>query len=558
MAIGYTALGSMDDSSITSYIAVQPQPKPYSVEAQFSKLLTPQFVLLCLGLALVFAFLQVVDANRKVLADARFARNGEIRKGKLKGIRNIRAKKINKLGVALCSAYKLVISDVCPGIAVVGASGYGKTESVCSPVIDDLIRQGKTIVVYDKKGDLRKRHAHYAFEHGYKVYSFPEQSINLLDFVDGPEDAQGAGEVVEGIHSNLGEKGARQDGFFGPQGKSALKTAVMQAKESPYPDLLMAFSFLDLSNYAARLDSARQRHNLGTWAGMASTGLKSVAHAKQTSAGIVGSAVLHLQDLLSSQSIPSLLTTEIPLDLDGKIIIFFVVDERRESASIPIITSMIEMLVKRNVNGMTERKTTFCLILDEFASATWPSIQQWVSGFRSYGFFAFLGYQTDSQVNMRYTNDEAISILSNLSTKFFFKPNDINTSDKISRLCGDTEVKYREDKRWVRSIRPLLPGAKIELFTKGECLIFSDGHGNRPWKIRIPLNRKDQKRRDSNAIRWKKDLGPQYEQCFREKIERDLAIQVANRMAIADTMLPLEEDYKFMAQNLSELSAVGG
>jgi type IV secretion system protein VirD4 len=546
----------IDTSTIKPYIAVQPQPqKTYGIEAAFGRLLTPENIVPCIVLAFLFLILQVAKSNQ-VLANSRFANFGEKRLGKLKGVRDIKAKKINKIGIELCSAFRIVLSNVCPGVAAVGASGYGKTESVCSPIIDSLIAQEKTIVVYDKKGDLRKRHAAHAIRCGYKVYSFPEQSINLLGFMDGPEDSQGAGEIVEGIHSNLGEKGARTDGFFGPQGKSTLRTGCMLSKESPYPDLLMTFAFLSLSNFAARLDAAQQQHRLGTGAGMSSMGLKSVAHAKQTSAGIIGSAVLHLQDLLSAQSIPSLLSTEIPLDLDGKIIIFFVVDERRESSSIPIITSIIEMLVKRNVNGMTERLTTFCLILDEFASATWPSIQQWASGFRSYGFFLFLGYQTDSQVNMRYTNDEAISILSNLSTKFYFKPNDINTSEKISRLCGKTEVRYYEDKRRVRSVVDLIPAATIELFTPGDCLLLSPGMNNRPWKLKIPLNKYDQARRELNAKIWKEDLGPQYDKLFIEKARKNLEIQWANRMAIADTLLPLPEDYKYMKTEIEKQEIV--
>ncbi len=543
----------MTDISTKPYIAVE-QVKPYSLDTQLGKILEPKVLTPCIFLGLLIAGVYIWNAQNKVLAHARFANWFEIRAGKLKAIKDIKAKKLNKLGVTLGSDYARspALSNVCPGIATVGMSGCGKTESVCSPVIDSLIDQGKTIVVYDIKGDLAKRHAAYAAMRGYEVYSFPEQGINLLDFMDSAEDGQGAGEISNCVHSNLGAVGAREDGFFGPQGKSALKTSFMLAKESPFPDLLTAFSFLDLSNFAVRLDAARENLSLGTWAGMASTGLKSVAHAEQTSAGIVGSAVLHMQDLLSAQSIPSLLKSEIPLDLDGKKIVFFQIDEQRESSVIPIVTAIIEMLVKRNVNGNTKRQETFCLILDEFASARWPSINQWVSRFRSYGFFLFLGYQTDSQVNMKYTKDEAISILSNLSTKFYFKPNDIQTSEKISRLCGKTEVKYKEEKRTMRSVVDLVPASDVELFLIGECLIFSPGMKNRPYRIKIPLNKKDQARRDSCTKVWEEDLAPQYLKIFKRKLERNLAIQVTNRQAIADTLLPLPDDYKFMTQEKVE------
>jgi type IV secretion system protein VirD4 len=541
----------------TSNLIATQQVDPYTaLSDRLHKAFPPKVIAAGIGMAILIAVLMYWSSRQKILADARFASWMEIRSGKLKAIKDIKAQTLNKLGVMLGSNFKkaLALSNICPGMVAVGKSGCGKTESVCSPVIDDLIRQGKTILVYDIKGDLRKRHAAFAMSQGYKVYSFPEQGVNLLDFMKDSDDQQGAGEISNCIHSNLGGKTSPEDPFFGPQGKAALKTSFMLAKESPYPDLLTAFSFLDLENFASRLDAARQNFHLGTWSGMASTGLKSVAHAPQTSAGIVGSAVLHMQNLLSAQSIPSLLKSEIPLDLDGKVIVFFTVDEQRESASIPIVTAVIEMLVKRNVNGKTKRDKTFCLILDEFASARWPSIDQWVSRFRSYGFFLFLGYQTDSQVRIKYSREEAISILSNLGTKIFFCPNDIFTSETISKLCGDTEVKYKDDKKQTRTVRPLIPAAKIELFDIGEALVFSPGMKNRPYRLRIPLDKSDTARRDSCAKLWEEDLEPQYQAIFNQKRGGNLSLEVTDRRAICDTLLPLPEIYKYMEPEKIEVT----
>lgn len=508
--------------------------------------LQPHILLPLILLVSMWVAMQVWQPKK--LASARYANSGEIRKGKRNAIRQMKRKIPNKLGISLCSNHKIAISDLCPAMAAIGMSGIGKTESVVSPTIDSLIDQGKTIVVLDVKGDLRRKHLAYALQRGYEAYSYPEQGINLLDLMKSSTDLKGAEETINAFHATKAKRAGREDGFFGPQGRSALATACMLAKDSPYPDFLMAFQFLSLDNFAARLDAAKKAQELGVWATLSSSGLRSVAHAKQTAAGIIGSAVIDLQSTFSEDSIPSLIKTEIPLDLDGKKIVFFSFDEEREETTLPVVTSLIDMLVKRNVTGAKKREQTFCLILDEFARARWPSIEKWASGKRSYGFFMLLGYQNNAQTVLCYSKEESISMLSNIPVKAYFKPNDLETSEKISALIGDTEISTFENKQKVRRTKRLLAASEIELFQPGEALIMAPSFKNRPFKVKIPINRKDAKRRELMEKIWNDDLEPQYKSYGETRFRQSLETLISDRATMADILLPDPSFYPFMGK----------
>jgi type IV secretion system protein VirD4 len=534
---------------MTKFLATQPA-KPYTLEGALGKLATPQFIGPIVGVILILIAVKVIESRHKPLANARWANWFEIRSCRRQAAKQMREKIPHKIAGAIGSDFQYMFPSLGPGCKVVGKSGGGKTETIIAPLIDDFAAQGATMLVYDAKGDLTRRHAPILKAMGYEVFCFPHDGINLLEYMKDGDDADGAYEVINTIHENLATKGRSEDPFFGKQGKTALKTPCLLAKNSPYPDLLTVFSFISLQNYAARLNAAKENFALGTWESLATTGLRSVANAAQTSAGIIASAVTNIQDLMSEKSIQSVIYNDIPMRLDGKKVVFFQVDKDRPAMSKPIIAAAIDLITRSSCGSETKRTSPFIFIDDEAASITLPNLGHWLAEYRSYGFLAVLGYQNEAQMLMRMTQAEITSNAANMGTTIYFEPNDAATSKAISDRCGMTTVKIREDKRWVQHIVPLIRSEQVELMQPGECIVFGPGTKKRPLKTKIRLNKKDIRRRDAAENVWYEEMLPFYEARTAQRLLDNPLKEIAipDREAIADCLLPSVEDFKRMQQ----------
>ena len=539
---------------------VQSQPSP--LDPLIAPLLTPTGI----GFTALLVFLLIAKnfqgGQKNILADGRFAKGGEIRRGEKLGRKQIIQKIPHKAALKLD---RLVLPDLQPAVAVVGRSRGGKTRSFIDPGIKSAIDQGWTNFVLDVKGNLMAKHAAYAYSRGYEVYiyapGFPySDGLNFLEFMHDASDAKKAEEIATVLEANFGEPGAKKDNFFSPQGVALLKLVFMLAKSSPFADLLSAWKFLSLPNLAGRLDAAHQYDQfncdggIGSWIGEAAVALRSVAHAEETSVGIIGSAVTNFQRMMDRSIIPSLINHTIPLDLSGKQIVFFQIDEQNEVATAPLVATALHMLVKRNLNATVKRETTLGLWLDEFDSISLPDIKNWINRFAEYGMVASLSYQSDSQVKLRYSRDYADSILASCGTKIYFNTNHPDTAEKFSQSLGSKEVSYQSESRSYgqnsnRSINshkqkaPLIPGAAINRFATGECIILSPGFQYRPYKSKIRIDKKNDRIWQKSADIWQNEiLDYRCEQVLDR--HENLETALINRQVMAETTLPTEQELK--------------
>ena len=81
----------------------------------------------------------------------------EKRKLRQRGIQQIRDGKYNVVALKLGWNQDLVLSDLQPAAAVVGASRMGKTRSFFDPAIRNAIDQGWPLIVFDVKGNLTQK-----------------------------------------------------------------------------------------------------------------------------------------------------------------------------------------------------------------------------------------------------------------------------------------------------------------------------------------------------------------------------------------------------------------
>ena len=527
----------------------------------------------CLALIVLISILSLFTKRRPQITDGRFATLNEVRKAREKGLLQIARQTPNEAALAFG---RLVLPDLQPAVAVVGKSAAGKTRSIFDQGLKSACDQEWTCLVLDVKGSLMKKHAAYFHSKGYDVYvyapGFPySDGINLLDFMRNSSDAKAAEEIAKVLNLNFQEPGTKQDPFFGPQGISLLKTMFMHAKHAPYPDLLSAWKLLSLENLAERLAAAKKyglfstEGTLGSWIGEAAVALRSVAHAEETSVGIVGSAVTHFQSLVDRSILPCLLKSTIPLDLPGKQVIFFQIDEQSESATSPLVAAAIHMLIKRNLNATVKRDRTLGLFLDEFASSRFPDIEAWSSRFREYGMMCMLGYQSDAQIRLRYSRDYAESLLSNCGTKIIFNPGHAETAEKFSSSLGFKDMWYETksqsygSKNSNRSLTdhlqkvPLRSGPEINRLIQGEAIITTPGLNNRPYQLRIPINKKDDKLWGRCSQSWKQEICPTLVEQVEQRLEGvSMDIELSDREMIAQSMLPTALELEAL-KNVREL-----
>lgn len=497
---------------------------------------------------------RIADANYKILGNARWANAFEIWACRRKAIAQMLKPKSPNIAVGLGSNHKgnrtqVLLHTLAPGVKVVGASGKGKTESVISSMIDDFAEQGMTLAIYDKKGDLAGMHVAYLMELGYTVWVYPYDGFNPLKKMKGPNDVDGAFSAIHALHENLGgRKKKPEDPFFGGQGQAALKTACLLAKGSVFPDFVMAFAFLSLPGLAKRLAAGEEAGTIGIWARLSSTGLRSIVDAAQTVAGVVGSAVLNIGQLISEKSVQAMIYDDIPLELDGKQAVFFQVDKNREEVSIPSIATAIDLIVKASCGSGLKRKSPFVLICDEKASIDLPNMGQWLSEYRSYWFLMVSAFQNEAQQLMHMEKYEKLSNESNMGTTLYLDANDWESSELISKRCGPTEKKSRDSKGHVtRHKVPLITPNELEQRNPGDTIIFTPGLRKIPWRVQIRINKKDEKRRKANVEIWENNLKPQYEQRLKDRIAAcTTETELEDRFAIADILLPPPEVIKAM------------
>ena len=554
-----------------SSILVREQPSQTSPFQPVLDSFGSPMIMGCFALVVVLLLLQAFSGRKTVLSDARFASHREIKQGNKKGLTQIAKGEIASSALQL---EDITISDVQPAIAVVGKSGMGKTRYVIDPSLRSAIDQGWTNLVFDIKGDLIRKHAPYALAKGYKVYiyapGFPySDGLNFLEFMKDKDDAKTAEEIAKVMEANFGVPGERKDGFFSPQAVAALRLVFMMAKSTCYPDLVTAWKFLSLPNLAKRLRTAHkyeyfESSDLGVWVKEASTALRSMADSGKTVQGILGTSMTNFQRIIDPSIVPCLTNHTIPLDLRGKQIVFFQLDEQATSATAPLVAAAINMLLIRNLNAEVKRDNPLGLFLDEFDSISLPNIKDYITKMRSYGLIALLAYQSDAQVYHRYTRDYAVSILSSCTTKMYFNPGHLETAERVSKSLGQKEAKYNLNSRSrggrgatrntseQLKLIPLIAANKINQMATAEVIIIDNpGFSNRPYKKKFRINKR-------NNVLWRKTLPDiwfeKIKPCREKKIQKLMSEEIdktiEDREIVAEANMPSE-------QEIEELQHIG-
>jgi type IV secretory pathway TraG/TraD family ATPase VirD4 len=349
--------------------------------------------------------------------------------------------------------HTIFIPDGQRGTNVCGAPGSGKTFSVIDPMIRSVIDQGFPICLYDFKfpGGQAEIHAAYARNKGYDVRIFAPgfegtESCNLLDFLKSADDSETAGQIAKVLNSNFSLNGGKggEDPFFQLSGDQLIKAVLQLAKLSEFPDFLTCQKILalDSSELIDRVKAA----DISPWVKTSWDQFISMRQSEKTAASVAAIASLMFTNFVSPDILPCLCgKSTIPLDLEGKQMIIFGMDQNRRDIIGPILATVLHMIVTRNI--AKKRVDPLAVFLDELPTLSLPSLVNWLNESRSAGFCGVLGYQNMTQLEKAYGKENSRAILSGCNTKFIFNPGEYESAKYFSDYLGDEEVRYRQKSR---------------------------------------------------------------------------------------------------------------
>ena len=119
-------------------------------------------------------------------------------------------------------------------------------------------------------------------------------------------------------------------------------------------------------------------------------------------------------DLIGSfcrdESIPEGVNT-LPIDLDGKTMVVFGLDQDNRESIAPLIATGLHALIGHNVSPARSRTTGLVVGMDEFPTLNLPSIVRYPAEARSMGFCLLAGFQNYSQIVQTYGENNAKTII---------------------------------------------------------------------------------------------------------------------------------------------------
>jgi type IV secretion system protein VirD4 len=477
--------------------------------------------LLLLGMVLFTVAMNLLDSSKKSkISTGRFA--GRAEKWAAIATAKQQRKQRHPAKVAL-KAGNLEIPQAQQSIIVAGAPDSGKTFSIIDPAIRAAIAQGFPIVVYDFKGSQLEAHAAWAAKQGYRVDIFAPGQLytgvcNLLDFLKDEADSLMASQLAYVIQRNaLRDSGYRENDFFNNAGTNLVEAAMLLAKMTPYPDLLMASKILNLSDLAARIRYSAETGYIPVWTLESFSQLLSSEGAEKQIAGIVATAQRVFKSFTGKQLVSSFCNeTTIPLDLEGKQILFLQVDLQKRDAVSPLIAAILHLIVTRNF--ARPRKDPLVIALDELPTLYLPDLPKWINEFRANGFVGVLGYQNFSQLQHIYGRELSRVLFAACGTKVFFNPKDRETAQEFSGYLGEKDVslytRSRSHGSHSSSSRseqyqrvPLFTPDQVLKLDQGECIFINPAYKGRgessvPMRVKVKVPRREVQIQQRSVELW--------------------------------------------------------
>lgn len=346
---------------------------------------------------------------------------------------------------------KKYIRGVARGVSIFGSAGSGKTISIIYPILKHFSEKKFAGIVYDfKDGELTEL-ALPLFQDNLKIVAIHNPSISYRvnpiapELLDGEKDIN---EVVTVIMDNLINNGVgKGDDFFKDSASSLLSSVILKFwfDHKNYCTLPHVISFILGLDFSLSEQQEKPSYNLSDQAQNKFAKLKTFLTtndrvAIQGSAFIMGlaserqtaSVLSTLANALRKISFPEafwvLSHNEIPLDVNeanNRTVISVLNEPKTNRFLSPINATIIHAITKQMM--IKNREQSF-LVLDEAPTIKLLNMAQIPATMRSFGVATVYCAQDIVQGIVQYGRDGFKEILANLSTQFFGKSNDPETS----------------------------------------------------------------------------------------------------------------------------------
>ena len=352
-----------------------------------------------------------------------------------------------------------IIKNLRRGVLILGAAGSGKTESPIFSIMKHLAVAKFGGIIYDYKDGELSEMAKPLFGERLKVIAIHKPylggRVNPLSakYISDEKDIN---EVVNVIVDNLGT-GGKPDFFT--ENASALLSAIIlkfHLYHREYCTLPHIISFILAGDFEQKTSST----NLSDQADakflklknflnadqrvaiQASPFLMGLASERQTAA-VLSTLANSLRKLAFPEAFWVLSGDEISLDVnseDNDSVITILNEPKADSFLSPIIATIIHTATKQMM--VRDRKQSF-ILLDEAPTIKLRNMAKLPATMRSFGVCIIYCMQDLSQGIMQYGRDGIKEITANLSTQFFGKTNDPETSRFYEGYFGQIKEKTK-------------------------------------------------------------------------------------------------------------------
>lgn len=387
---------------------------------------------------------------------------------------------------------KLKIQNLRRGIAVIGAAGSGKTESVVYNLLKHFSKHPFCGIIHDYKNFELTEMAYPLFKQGnipFYILSF-DKIFHRVNPISPKylQDEESVNEISRVLLENLLEQKESLPGgttkFFNDAAEGLVCGMIWKLKTDypklcTLPHLIALYQHLNTESLIAFLNS----NNISK--AMADAFLSGTESERQTAA--VKSTLANALKKISTQRIfMALSADEVPLDINNPLnptILSIVNNPKFETAYSPAIATVIHSVIKQM---STRNQQSSFILLEEAPTIRLVNMHRIPATLRSYDIATVYVMQDKIQNDLLYGEKASKAILSNLSYQFFGKVNDPDTAKFYERFFEIVKRKsistsqsegLEFDTRITKSEREVSK-IRADLFFRlrpGEFVAFADG-----------------------------------------------------------------------------------
>lgn len=387
---------------------------------------------------------------------------------------------------------KLKVQDVRRGVAIIGAAGSGKTESVVYNFIKHFRDQSFCGILHDYKNFELTELAYPLYrtaEIPFYILSF-DQIIHRVNPI-APRylpDEESVNEVSRVLLENLLEQketlSSGNSKFFNDAAEGLICGLIWKLK-TDYPDLCTLPHLITLYQHLNTESLVSYLSSDPTSKAMANAFLNGVDSERQTAA--VKSTLANAFKKINTKRIfMALSADEVPLNINDPLnpaVISIVNNPKFETAYSPAIATVIHTISKQM---SIRKKLPSFILLEEAPTIRLLNMHRIPATLRSYDIATIYVMQDKIQNDLLYGEKASKAILSNLSYQFFGKVNDPDTAKYYERFFEIVKRKsistsqsegLNFDTRITKSEREVSK-IRADLFFKlrpGEFVAFADG-----------------------------------------------------------------------------------